>query len=139
MLAGPARRPCGACPYRIDAPSGVWSLKDYIKLPGYDLPTWAQPQELFACHLGPAAGDRARMCAGWLGCHGQDLLSLRIAPLTGAATGQAVAAASIYRSPLPLFASGLAAAVHGIARLEHPGPEAISAIRKISQARTDLH
>ncbi|MFC6371193.1 DUF6283 family protein [Nonomuraea thailandensis] len=40
--APPARRPCGTCPYRKDAPSGMWSQEMvFDKLRGYDRPTFA--------------------------------------------------------------------------------------------------
>jgi hypothetical protein len=47
---GPARNPCGSCPYRKDVPSGVWETLEYEKLPPYDGETFEQPFEAFFCH-----------------------------------------------------------------------------------------
>lgn len=46
----PARNPCGSCPYRRDAPQGLWQPEEYVKLPAYDTETPDQPARLFACH-----------------------------------------------------------------------------------------
>ena len=50
MIDPPAKRPCGSCPYRRDAPSGIWSREEYEKLPEYDKPTAYQPPQVFMCH-----------------------------------------------------------------------------------------
>ena len=119
-LPTPSKAPCGSCPYRKDVPSGIWEASEYAKLPGYDGETWMQPPALFFCHQ-----NDGHLCAGWVGCHDtQHLLALRVhrvAPETFE-----------YRSPVPLFGSGLEAARHGLAEIEQPGPRATQAIRKLS-------
>lgn len=73
--------PCAACPYRKDAPSGLWHESEYRKLPDYDRPTALQPPGVFLCH---DADRDSVMCRGWLEVHGaqergHELLALRIA------------------------------------------------------------
>jgi hypothetical protein len=117
---GPAKSPCGTCPYRRDVPSGVWDASEYAKLPPYDAPTALQPAGLFLCHQ----GDR-RVCAGWAACHDTDeLLALRLASATGGMSPDEVVATRNYVSPVPLFRSGREAANHGMANIDHPGPRA---------------
>src|SRR3954467_54109 len=103
----PAPRPCQSCPYRRDVPSGVWSSTEYAKLVAYDAPTYAQPLALFQCHQNGADDGRARVCAGWVGCHGQELLALRLAVSTGRLDPLVMG----YRTTVALFASGRDAAV----------------------------
>lgn len=123
----PAPRPCESCPYRLDVPSGVWAESEYAKLPAYDLPTGEQPAAVFLCHQ-----QDERACAGWAGCHdGTTLLALRLAgirPNLSVATAEAI---RDYRSPVPLHPSGAAAAAHGLAELEAPGPAADEARMKL--------
>lgn len=130
----PAKEPCDYCPYRLDVPSGVWSGEEYAKLPGYDLPTGQQPSGVFMCHK-----KNTRVCAGWAGCHGPqvrgyDLLALRFAALVGIAP-EVVEAVMEYVSPVPLFATGRAAAEHGLREVEAVGPEASEAMDKLMAGR----
>lgn len=81
-----------------------------------------------------AASPQARLCAGWVGCHGTDLLALRLA-LCG---GTLEAPVLDYRSPLPLFASGAAAAAHGRRDLHQPGLVAQRLMDKIRIQRQDV-
>ena len=135
----PAPRPCKSCPYRQDVPSGIWSESDYDKLIPYDSPTYAQPSSLFLCHQRDGADERARVCAGWAGCHDMyESLALRIAHASGEVTLETAEAIVDYVSPEPLFPSGAEAAAHGVREIDNPGPEACAAIRKIERIRTDL-
>ncbi|MER5617692.1 DUF6283 family protein [Streptomyces sp. NPDC002215] len=135
----PAPRPCATCPYRTDVPSGVWSQKDYEKLPPFDGPTWDQPPRLFICHQHDRDDNGARVCGGWAGCHdGDQLLAVRVASITGEITAETTEAIRNYTSPVPLFASGAEAAAHGMRDLHTPGPEALHAMAKINLTRTDL-
>ncbi|WP_438453364.1 DUF6283 family protein [Streptomyces asiaticus] len=137
-LRPPAPRPCNSCPYRRDAPSGIWAQEEYDKLRRYDAPTPDQPQALFQCHQADGDSDARRICAGWAGCHGGHLLALRIAVLEGRIEASTYRAASEYVSPVPLFASGREAAAHGQAGIDHPSDEADRLIAKISRVRGDL-
>lgn len=138
-MGPPAPRPCQSCPYRRDVPSGVWSADEYSKLRQYDGDTWAQSPNLFQCHQLDAANPAARMCAGWVGCHGGiELLALRLAVRRGHITPETYAAAVDYESPVPLWESGAAAAEHGIAEIENPSPSACRAVEKIVRRRTDI-
>lgn len=135
----PAPRPCASCPYRQDVPSGVWSPEDYAKLPEYDGPTWTQPDGLFLCHQHDRDDERARVCAGWAGCHDMDEnMAVRIAVARGDITVETARAICHYESPVPLFASGAQAAVHGMREIHRPGPEALAAMDKIERVRHDL-
>lgn len=128
-LRGPAPRPCESCPYRRDVPSGVWAAEEYDKLPRYDDPTYAQPAGVFLCHQ-----RDGRVCAGWAGCHdGAHLLALRIAVRAGEMTVASYRATVTYSSPVPLFASGSEAAVHGKAGINQPGAPARRVIAKVSR------
>lgn len=136
----PAKNPCKTCPYREDVPSGVWAAEEYAKLPAYDEPTYAQPPKLFQCHVNDHDDDRARVCAGWAGCHDMDeSMALRIAVVSGEITPETAKAIVDYVSPVPLFASGAEAAAHGMREIEDPSPEAIAATNKIARTRTDVN
>ncbi|MEC3919197.1 DUF6283 family protein [Nocardia sp. CDC160] len=137
-MGAPAPRPCDSCPYRRDVPSGVWHAEEYEKLRLYDLDMALQPQKLFQCHQTDAGNEMRRMCAGWVGCHGPDLLGLRLALLSGRISEAVFEAAAEYRSPVPLFGSGSEAADHGQAEIDCPGTDAAHVIDKISRRRSDL-
>lgn len=113
--------PCSACPYRRDAPSGVWSADEYDKLRLYDQETWAQPLRGFACHATPD-----HHCHGWAVVHSNrggeyELLALRINfPDNG-----------IPEPRVGLFGSGSEAADHGERDLADPSPEAQEAARRL--------
>nr|WP_252981080.1 DUF6283 family protein [Streptomyces chartreusis] len=134
----PAPRPCDSCPYRRDVPSGVWAPEEYDKLRRYDAPTHEQPSGLFQCHQADADSTMRRICAGWAGCHGGQLLSLRMALVVGRIDEATFAAAAEYQSPVALFASGSEAADHGQADIHWPGGEASRLIGKITRTRSDL-
>ena len=132
----PAPRPCETCPYRRDVPSGVWDTVEYERLPKYDGATPIdQPVGVFLCHQ-YGRGPGARLCAGWLGCHGgENLFALRFAVIRGDITPETHRAAVCYESPVALFASGAEAAAHGLADVERPGPRAGAAIAKLRRHR----
>jgi len=135
----PSPRPCGSCPYRQDVPSGIWDTSEYTKLTAYDAPTYAQPDRLFLCHQHDRDDNDARVCAGWAGCHdGDHLLALRVAVSSSEITAQTAAAIRDYVSPVPLFASGVEAAAHGIREIRSPSVAARTAIEKITRSRADL-
>lgn len=137
-VAGPAPRPCESCPYRRDAPSGLWAAREYEKLLEYDHDTALQPTALFMCHQNSAGDDRARVCAGWVGCHGAELLALRLAGVLGEMTDSELRSALDYRSPVPLFTSGAAAAAHGMKDIENPDDAALAVMDKIRARRADI-
>lgn len=139
LMGPPAPRPCQSCPYRRDVPSGVWDSTEYTKLRDYDHPTPQQPIALFQCHQTDATSSIRRICAGWAGCHGQELLALRLAVRTGRISAATYTAAINYQSPVTLFASGTEAAEHGAADIEQPTTAARRAIEKITRQRPDVH
>jgi hypothetical protein len=112
----PAKQPCGSCPYRRDVPSGIWSAKEYDKLPIYDAPILDQilaRAGVFLCHQ-----KDGHLCAGWLACHGDNLATLRIGwqkydPST-----------FTYATDVPVFASGAEAREHGLRDIAKPGVKA---------------
>lgn len=133
-MKSPAPRPCESCPYRRDVPSGVWSAEEYEKLPAYDRDTWAQPGALFQCHQHDQEDGGARLCAGWVACHGQELLSLRLA----IARDHVDPSVMDYTTDVEVFDSGTEAAAHGMKEIENISDDARRVINKISTHRTDL-
>lgn len=135
-LAGPvgtpAARPCGSCPYREDAPSGLWERDEYEKLPPYDRPTGEQPPKAFFCHQ-----QDGRLCAGWVGCHDMnESLGLRIAAASGAISAQAYETALDYKTDVPLFASGEEAAEHGLREVDSPTLRTKKTIERLARKLT---
>ena len=137
-VAGPTPRPCASCPYRRDVPSGVWAVSEYEKLAAYDRDTADQPSALFMCHQNDGSSDQSRLCSGWVGCHGEELLALRLALMAGDIDGDTFTECVDYVSPTPLFESGRAAAQHGVAGIDAPSDDACAAIAKIRRRRSDL-
>lgn len=135
----PTPRPCASCPYRKDAPSGVWAASEYEKLPRYDADAQPVPaMNLFLCHQ-TDRGDDSRLCGGWVATHGgADLLAVRIAAMQGTITPDTYEAVCDYTTDVPVFESGAAAAAHGIRDIDNPDSAATTAITKISSRRTDL-
>ncbi len=137
-VTGPAPRPCSSCPYRCDAPSGLWAAVEYEKLVAYDRDTANQPTNLFLCHQTNAGDEGARLCAGWVGCHGENLLALRLAAARGELAAADLRSVFEYCSPVALFRSGADAAAHGMTNIDNPDPAACEMIEKIRARRTDL-
>lgn len=134
LFRPPAPRPCSSCPYRLDAPSGLWHPLEYDLLPKYDQPTPFQPPGVFLCHQ---PGNR--VCAGWAGCHDMvHALALRLATTLGSMTPDAVEAVLDYVSPVPLFPTGAAAAEHGRRDMYAPGADARRAAAQLLRQRDDL-
>ena len=105
-VQGPAKAPCGSCPYRQDVPPGVWHDDEYAKLPAYDGETFEQPMALFMCHQ-----QDGRLCAGWVGCHDMtQSMAMRLVRLDSQVADDVFG----YVSPVPLWESGQAAAEHGM-------------------------
>lgn len=124
----PRRQPCASCPYRRDVPSGLWAAEEYEKLPDYDGPTWGQSPAVFACHK-----DTGDVCAGWLGhTDPAELLAVRL----GINTGDLDPECLTYRTDVPLWPTGAAAAHHGLADVANPGPRAERAIAALVHSRT---
>lgn len=122
--AKPRKRPCASCPYRKNAPSGVWSEDEYDKLPRYDgdIPE-QESQRLFMCHQQDGC-----LCSGWLGHRDpNELLAIRIALVQGRVDGDALE----YTTDVPLFASGAHAREHGLRDIAAPGERAQETIEKI--------
>lgn len=134
MTQLPAARPCGTCPYRRDVPAGIWHAQEYDKLPAYDQDTPYQPTGMFQCHQHGRGDEQARLCAGWVGCHGDQLLALRL----GVAMGRIPAEVFAYTTLVPLFASGAEAAAHGKAGIARPTRKAVRASAKIMAKRGDV-
>ena len=114
-------KPCQACPYRKDVPSGVWASDEYDKLRSFDLPTAEQPFNGFACHSTPQM-----YCNGWAIVHTSrgheyDLISLRFSPC------------EIPAPVVELFDSGNAAADHGQREIEAPSTEALAKIEVLER------
>lgn len=126
----PAPRPCSSCPYRRDVPSGVWDRSEYLRLPRYDFPTWAQPPGVFLCHQ-----QDGKVCAGWAACHDMDEnLALRLAA-AGGMSREALDAIRDYTTDVALFGAGGEAAAHGLRDLAEPGEDAQALIDRLSRKR----
>jgi len=127
----PANYPCASCPYRRDVPSGVWHVSEYEKLPPYDNDTAEQPMGLFMCHQ-----QNERVCSGWVGCHDmQESMALRIAFSMAVVSQEDYEAMLDYQCPVPLFASGHNAAIHGLRDVADPSEGAQRAIDKLEARR----
>lgn len=127
MSAAPRPRPCASCPYRRNAPSGVWHPEEYAKLPRYDGDTASQPPQVFMCHQGDD-----HVCSGWLGHRDPwDLLAVRIGVLGGSLD----ASCAEYTTTVPLFGSGVEAAAHGLLDVHEPTDRAQGVMRKVALVR----
>lgn len=116
MSDAPAKSPCGSCPYRQDAPSGLWHASHYAKLAEYDLSLMDQPQATFGCHQ-----HNGKLCAGWVGTHDMTQnLALRVALVAGWITIETFRLCLNYTTKTPLFASGAEAALHGLRDYDDP-------------------
>lgn len=128
----PRKTPCATCPYRLDAPSGLWGESEYAKLPRYDGEIVdqieAQAFGAFTCHT-----DRDKFCAGWIATHGPDnLLALRLhADLVEEETFD-------YTTDVPLHPSGAAAAKWGLRDMTAPSERTLRAINKLRRVHPDL-
>lgn len=78
------KRPCGECPWRVDALPGRFpacrydALRDTSGSAGHEAHFGAP---IFACHKSTEGTDRA--CAGWLAVVGYEHLGMRFAAMTG--------------------------------------------------------
>jgi hypothetical protein len=113
-------KPCSACPYRQDCPSGLWAAHEYEKLRPYDNITPDQPWAPFMCHATPRA-----FCNGWAITHTRrgrefDLLALRMNGYP-----------EIPAETEPLFASGNEAADWGQRDIEDPSDEAMETVARL--------
>lgn len=116
-------------------PSAVWDEKEYEKLTNYDLDTSLQPTGLFQCHQNDGDDPKARICAGWVACHGgENLLGVRIAVSLHGLDRSIFE----YDTDVPIFDSGTAAALHGMRDMDEPGDTARSMIEKIIKNRGDV-
>jgi Family of unknown function (DUF6283) len=114
-----AKRPCASCPYRKDAPSGLWARHEYDKLLSYDGEIIDQLKNgavaTFWCHQ-----RNGKLCAGWIATHGAaNLLAMQLnAPKVPRETWE-------YTTDVPLFGSGAEARKHGLKDLKKPGRKAV--------------
>ena len=128
-MKGPAKSPCGSCPYRQDAPSGLWAAEEYDKLPRYDGETFEQPTRMFACHQ-----NDGTLCAGWVGAHDMsENLAVRLAVGDGRLSPADYERVLDYSTTTPLFASGAEAAEHGRRDLANPNERSRRVARKLSK------
>lgn len=129
MILPPAKRPCPSCPYRLDAPSGLWDVTEYEKLPEFDAETPFQPPSVFMCHQNDGC-----LCAGWVGVHDMyESLGLRIASGEEAISEEDLNTVLEYTTDVPLFASGREAAEHGLREIERPPDEAVRVMVKLKR------
>jgi hypothetical protein len=128
----PRPRPCSSCPYRADAPSGVWAREEYEKLPGYDGEIIDQAQAgrtgPFLCH-----SHNVRLCSGWVAHrdHPSDLLAIRL----GVAQGWISPDVYGHTAAVALHVSGAAACACGLRDMDNPGPQARRVMAKIARSR----
>jgi hypothetical protein len=120
---------CGACPYRQDAPSGLWAKEQYEVLPPYDADMPDQPPAAFLCHE-----QNGHLCAGWVGCHkGDQLLGVMVAAAMGLLSPDEFQLVLTYRPhpDVPLFKSATEAAEHGLRDIAKPSPRAQTMARQL--------
>lgn len=122
--------PCVTCPYRCDAPPGLWHPEEHEKLLKYDLDTIYQPQVLFSCHN----EDRTSvLCRGWFETHGTDLLAVRLASMTGRLDLSVMETCSV-----KCFSSGRDAAEHGMSQIEKPPEATVRMAEKLVDRHQEL-
>jgi len=113
----------------------VWAADEYDRLPKWDGDIFeqacARAVNAFSCHSTPSL-----LCAGWVGHRDRpdDLLAVRLG-ISGSRIDPSVLD---YRTAVPLFESGAAAAEHGRREVADPGDAAREAIRKIVRVRPDV-
>jgi hypothetical protein len=116
QMKPPTKNPCGSCPYRQDAPSGLWHISHYMMLPLFDLESVGQPANVFGCHQ-----NNGHLCSGWVATHDmEESISMRIAVQAGIITEETLDACLDYETSVPLFESGAEACLHGIRDYENP-------------------
>jgi hypothetical protein len=84
-----AKRPCTACPWRIDARPGRFPAERWAALVAtVDSGTGSAPlgAPFFACHTTPEG--REQLCAGWLAQEGHGHVGIRVAVLQGRLPGE---------------------------------------------------
>lgn len=136
----PRAVPCAACPYRKDAPSGLWDQAEYEKLPHYDRPTAEQPPGVFLCH---DADRDSVICRGWLEVHGQqerghELLSLRLAGAFQKLDDSAFRVFPLPPCGIELHESGQAACDAGMVDYEQRSERTRKMARKLKSKHPDL-
>lgn len=111
QIQPPASRPCGSCPYRCDAPSGLWHADHYNLLPKFDrTPDEGQPAGVFMCHQ-----NDGRLCGGWVAVHDmEENIGLRIALVNEWISPETFEACLDYDPKVPVFESGAEARDHGM-------------------------
>lgn len=131
MSDAPAKSPCGSCPYRTDAPSGLWHHEHYAKLLEYDKPMQEQPEAAFACHQ-----QNGKLCAGWVATHDMSRnMALRIALVAGWITIDTFKACLNYVTKVPVFASGAEAAAHGLRDYDNPDERTLRIRHKLVKTK----
>lgn len=71
-------RPCGDCPWRKDAPRGVWSKERWRSLAAT---CRGDGMAIFACHNTPP--ENPAICAGWAAVEGDGAPGVRLALFLG--------------------------------------------------------
>jgi hypothetical protein len=119
-------KPCEACPYRRDVPSGLWASHEYEKLRPYDEEMISQPSAGFACHATPE-----KFCNGWAivnnALHHGHVLALRLA-------GMPV----IPEPKVALFTTNAEAADHGQRDIDSPSVKAREVVERLTRKHERL-
>ena len=71
-------RPCGNCPWRVDAPRKYWDPSHFAAIAQH---CRGDGMGLMDCHK--STPDTRTICAGWAAVEGHAALGLRIAPILG--------------------------------------------------------
>lgn len=124
------RSPCASCPYRCDVPSGVWDASEYEKIKPFDAQFPVQPMAWFLCHYSTGA-----LCRGWLDCHGDSLLIVRLGIARGDKFSEALLRALDEKPAVAVFRSAAAAARHGRRDISNPGKRAVVFMDRILKTR----
>jgi hypothetical protein len=127
------RAPCTSCPYRKDVPSGIWVKEEYDKILPYDGEMWVQPRGVFLCHQNDGS-----LCRGWLDCHGDNLLAVRLLCSRGDATSAAMIKALDEGPAVAVFNSAADASKHGRKAIRKPGKRAQVLMDSITRKRGKL-
>ena len=130
-------KPCDACPYRKDCPSGVWDMSEYVKLADYDNDTGDQPPKVFVCH---EADRKETLCRAWLEVHDPaHSLAIRLVMAFGILDRKTVEQIwSLEPCGVELFDSGADAMAYGLENIDNMQPDAIEKQTKLMRRHPQL-
>lgn len=105
------REPCKSCPYRTDAPIGLWSEEEFVDLLANDR---TQMGTLYGCHEYRKRKHEAQVCVGWLINQRERNVPSMMLRITLMSNKQALACYNEANSPVPLHSLEEMCAENGV-------------------------